>query len=77
MMMYRYVDYHTDLDNDGLAFLKSKGLKINTLSAAERTRWEKAAWEVHEKVLMETWKSRGVNAEELMKELLRVSERFK
>jgi TRAP-type transport system periplasmic protein len=76
MMMYRYVDSHTDLDNEGLAFMKGKGLKINNLSAAERARWEKVAWEVHEKSLMDTWKARGVNAEELMKELLRVSERF-
>ena len=77
MMMYRYVDYHTDLDNEGLAFMKGKGLKINNLSSGERARWEKVAWEVHEKILMETWKARGVQAETLMQELLRVSERYK
>jgi len=77
MMTYRYIDYHTDLDNEGLAFLKGKGLKTNNLAGAERAKWEKLAWEANEKSLMETWKARGVRAEELMKELLRVSERFK
>jgi TRAP-type transport system periplasmic protein len=77
MMMYRYVDYHTDLDNDGLGFLKNKGMKINNLSAAERAKWEKTTWEAHQKNLMETWKARGVPAEELMKDLVRVSDRYK
>jgi TRAP-type C4-dicarboxylate transport system substrate-binding protein len=77
MMMFRYVDYHTDLDHEGLAFLKNKGLKINNLSAAERAKWEKVTWEAQEKSLKEAWKARGLPADELMKELVGVSDRYK
>jgi TRAP-type C4-dicarboxylate transport system substrate-binding protein len=70
-------DKMSELNKSGEDFLKKRGIEINRLSDAERVRWDKTVSNALMPVVKDSWRAEGLKADDLMKECLSLSEKYK